>query len=222
MLPLLQIPFSKLSSSNCRELFPTQESRVSLSSSTPLPLDLICDSDIYLSPGFIYLINLRSLFPSLKVPHSKFPHIYLTLSSPTQNSLTTSYPTPNSLTTSSPNESSPTPNSRTLIKFPLHLPHSKFPHYKLAHYKFPHSKFPHFKFPYSLWLNYHRWPLVTFPGLLDVTSYFLTFKHCCIFIFWGSQSVKIVMKRFYFAILAVMIPNSKFMPFTLTFHCPFL
>lgn len=151
MLPLLQIPFSKLSSSNCRELFPTQESRVSLSSSTPLPRDLICDSDIYLSPGFIYLINLRSLFPSLKVPHSKFPHIYLTLSSPTQNSLTTSYPTPNSLTTSSPNESSPTPNCRTLIKFPLHLPHSKFPHYKLAHYKFPHSKFP-----YSLPLPFPR------------------------------------------------------------------
>ena len=45
--------------------------------------------------------------------HSKFPFIYITPSSPTQNSLSTSYPAPNFLTT----------NSNTEIKFPL----SKFP-----------------------------------------------------------------------------------------------
>lgn len=66
-------------------LFLLKDSHVSLFPSTPLPLDLICDSDFSLSPRFFYLRSLRSLFPPLKVPTPSSPTpIFPTSSSPLQ------------------------------------------------------------------------------------------------------------------------------------------
>lgn len=74
-----------LSSPYSHDFFSTQDSHVSLFPSTPLPLDLICDSDFSLSPRFFYLRSLRSLFPPLKVPTPSFPTpIFPTSSSPLQ------------------------------------------------------------------------------------------------------------------------------------------